>query len=236
MRQRLQFVLKTAQTFRTGGCNGFQSRACSTFSSPPHLFFEERKMKFIKRMERISSRQPVTKEVSLAGVLVPFCIAEGKPSILLTKRSNKLIRNKGDVSFPGGKMDSVDKDIIDTTLRETHEEIGLPRSDIEIWTSLKPISTRDRNLNVATVIGFVHNLEMSRLVIDSNEVSSVFTVSIEDLCNPANQAYTKFCNGVIMPLFIKKPYNIWGFTAIILDTILANLVPNAYSLKWRRKS
>lgn len=39
-------------------------------------------------------------------------------------------------------MDAGDKDIVDTALRETNEEIGLPRSNIEIWTSLRSMSTR----------------------------------------------------------------------------------------------
>ena len=44
------------------------------------------------------------------------------------------------ISFPGGKMDAADVDIIDTALRETYEETGLLRSDIEIWASLKRMS------------------------------------------------------------------------------------------------
>lgn len=80
------------------------------------------------------------KDATLAGVLVPFCKVDGKPSILFTKRSAKIVRNKSDVSFPGGKMHhDVDKNIIDTALRETMEEIGVPKSAIDVWTEMKPL-------------------------------------------------------------------------------------------------
>ena len=92
------------------------------------------------RMKQLSSQQVATnKNASLAGVLVPFCIVDGKPSVLFTKRSHKIVRNKSDVCFPGGKMDDkFDENIIDTALRETIEEIGVSESDIDVWGELKP--------------------------------------------------------------------------------------------------
>ena len=92
-------------------------------------------------MAKLSSRQQVlNKNATLAGVLVPFCKVNGKPSILFTKRSHKIVRNKSDVSFPGGKMDKdVDKNIVDTALRETTEEIGILKSDIHVWIETRPI-------------------------------------------------------------------------------------------------
>ena len=91
-------------------------------------------------MAQLSSGKVASyKNASLAGVLVPFCMVDGKPSILFTKRSHKIVRNKSDVCFPGGKMDDkVDKNIIDTAIRETFEEIGVSKSDIEVWGELKP--------------------------------------------------------------------------------------------------
>ncbi len=123
---------------------GILCRSC--FNTSKHLIIpdnilEEHKHKFIKRMERLSSQQQaLNKHATLAGVLVPFCIVDGKPSILFTKRSHKIVRNKSDVSFPGGKMDDkFDKNIIDTALRETMEEIGVTKSDIDVWIGMKPV-------------------------------------------------------------------------------------------------
>jgi hypothetical protein len=58
---------------------------------------------------------------------------------------------------------------------------------------------------------------------------------LEDLCDPGKQAHTKFKNGVVMPLFYREPYKIWGFTAVILDFSLSNLLPDLYSRRYRGK-
>ena len=66
------------------------------------------------------------------------------------------------------------------------------------------------------------------------QVSSVFTATLEDLCDPDKQAYTKFNTGVVLPLFYNEPYKIWGFTAFILDFCLYNLLPDFYTLRYRQ--
>ncbi|XP_028394062.1 nucleoside diphosphate-linked moiety X motif 8-like isoform X5 [Dendronephthya gigantea] len=182
-------------------------------------------------MVKLSSRQQVLNErATLAGVLVPFCKVNGKPSILFTKRSHKIVRNKSDVCFPGGKMDKdVDKNVVETALRETVEEIGVSKSDIHVWIQIRPIiATNDAAINIVPVFGFIQNLDISKLIIDHNEVTSVFTATLEDLCDPNRHAYTKFRNGSVLPLFFQEPYKIWGFTAVILDLCLSNLLPNIY--------
>ncbi|XP_046851586.1 mitochondrial coenzyme A diphosphatase NUDT8-like [Xenia sp. Carnegie-2017] len=196
---------------------------------------QRRKYDFIKKIEKISEKQKLWKEEgTLAGVLVPFCVVDCKPSILLTKRSSKIIRNKSDVCFPGGKMDKgVDNTIIDTALRETNEEIGLSTCDVEVWLATKPIAASyDETISVVPVFGYIHNVDISTLTINKNEVESVFTVALEDLCDVAQQAHTKFKSGTVLPLFYQHPYKIWGFTAVIMDFCLANLLPDFYTLRF----
>lgn len=61
-----------------------------------------------------------------AAVLVPFCLHQGQLSLLFTWRSFLVGSHKGQVSFPGGKLDVLDKgDPIQASLRETQEEIGI---------------------------------------------------------------------------------------------------------------
>ena len=229
------------KTVHYGRIRGIPSRCCfntKTHQIIPDNILEEHKHEFIQRMGKLSSQQRVlNSNATLAGVLVPFCLADGKPAILFTKRSHKIVRNKSDVSFPGGKMDKkLDRNITDTAVRETMEEIGITKSDIDVWIEMKPIiGTNDASINIVPIFGFIHNLDVSKLIIDESEVSSVFTAKLEDLCNPDKQAHTKFKNGVVMPLFYREPYKIWGFTAIILDFCLSNLLPDYYSLRYRRK-
>lgn len=64
-----------------------------------------------------------------AAVLIPLVIRdEGDLAMLLTKRSDNVTHHKGEVSFPGGSRERGDATPVDTAMRETFEEIGLPRS------------------------------------------------------------------------------------------------------------
>uniref|UniRef100_A0A4X1T0K2 Nudix hydrolase 8 n=1 Tax=Sus scrofa TaxID=9823 RepID=A0A4X1T0K2_PIG len=75
-----------------------------------------------------------------AAVLVPLCSVRGVPALLYTLRSSRLAgRHKGDVSFPGGKCDPTDRDVVHTALRETHEELGLVVPEEHVWGVLQPV-------------------------------------------------------------------------------------------------
>ncbi|XP_075438712.1 mitochondrial coenzyme A diphosphatase NUDT8 isoform X2 [Ascaphus truei] len=76
-----------------------------------------------------------------AGVLVTLCSSEGVPTFLYTLRSPQLRgRHKGDVSFPGGKRDEWDRDIVHTALREAQEELGVTLTPDVVWGAMKPLT------------------------------------------------------------------------------------------------
>ena len=68
----------------------------------------------------------------LAAVLVPLIWRESDWQILMTKRAAHLSHHAGQISFPGGALDNSDKGLIDTALREAHEEICLPPSSVRV--------------------------------------------------------------------------------------------------------
>lgn len=49
--------------------------------------------------------------------------------------------HRGEVSFPGGALDASEA-AEDAALREAHEEIGLAKEGVQVWTHLKPLATR----------------------------------------------------------------------------------------------
>uniref|UniRef100_A0A8C4LDS9 Nudix hydrolase domain-containing protein n=1 Tax=Equus asinus TaxID=9793 RepID=A0A8C4LDS9_EQUAS len=80
-----------------------------------------------------------------AAVLVPLCSVRGVPALLYTLRSSRLAgRHKGDVSFPGGKCDPADQDVVHTALRETREELGLAVPEERVWGILQPVHDRGK--------------------------------------------------------------------------------------------
>ncbi len=89
----------------------------------------------------LAGHQPLknTQIEKRASVLIPLLESEGELFVLLTQRSKQLRSHAGQVSFPGGKQDTQDANSLETALRETHEEIGLPPENVEIIWS-RPLS------------------------------------------------------------------------------------------------
>ena len=69
-------------------------------------------------------------------VLVPILEHEGNECVLLTKRPDTLARYAGQVCLPGGERDPVDATLEDTALRETWEEVGIPRDRVTLLREL----------------------------------------------------------------------------------------------------
>ena len=80
---------------------------------------------------------------------------------------------------------------------------------------------------------------MTKLKVNSAEVSEVFTCTLKDLCEPRNQGYTQFRSGYVIPVYFGNPVEsfksttpkIWGLTAGITHQVLTVLVPKMYKLK-----
>jgi 8-oxo-dGTP pyrophosphatase MutT (NUDIX family) len=62
-----------------------------------------------------------------AAVLVLLYPKARELHVLLTRRTEDVEHHKGQISFPGGSVDEEDADLIDTALRESEEEVGLPK-------------------------------------------------------------------------------------------------------------
>jgi 8-oxo-dGTP pyrophosphatase MutT (NUDIX family) len=89
--------------------------------------------KFIS--EKLSTREKRSidfPDYKKSAVLILFMEKDGLPHVVMTLRTDKVSTHKGQVSFPGGGYDSTDKDFLETALRETMEEVGIPPEEIEI--------------------------------------------------------------------------------------------------------
>src|SRR5436190_20155216 len=67
-----------------------------------------------------------------AAVLVPLVNRPEGLHVLLTQRSAQLPDHAGQISFPGGRVESHDADHAAAALREATEEIGLDRERVEV--------------------------------------------------------------------------------------------------------
>ena len=156
---------------------------------------------------------------------------DGTPGLLFTRRSLSLTSHSGQVSFPGGKVDPGDRDLVETALRETREELGIPHSAVEVWCQMPALSSNQRGDYSATpVVGFIKDYSSLSLSLSDREVSSVFTVPISSLCSPSYHGYTQFRvdtrPGYSLPVYHGAPHVIWGLTAIITFQMLRALLPS----------
>ncbi|XP_077294907.1 mitochondrial coenzyme A diphosphatase NUDT8 [Arctopsyche grandis] len=162
-----------------------------------------------------------------AAVLLPFCIhGDGKVSILYTLRSSTLSSHAGHVAFPGGKADPTDLSLTDTALRETEEELGIPRESIEVWGEPSlVIPSKDFELSVTPVIGVIRDYDNLVLKPSDSEVEDVFTVSMENLCDRQYFGFNSFKSGYTIPVFMGGKHKIWGLTAMITHVVLSCMLP-----------
>ncbi|XP_058874817.1 LOW QUALITY PROTEIN: nucleoside diphosphate-linked moiety X motif 8 [Acipenser ruthenus] len=164
-----------------------------------------------------------------AAVLVSLCTVEGQPALLLTLRSSKLTgRHKGDVSFAGGKADPADRDVIETALRETREELGVRVSERRVWGLLRPLR-EGSGMVIAPVIANLGPLEALPLNPNPDEVEDVFTLSLSHLTDPVNLGYTNFRvdgrYGYTLPVFPRGKHRVWGLTAVVMQQAINIVAP-----------
>lgn len=120
-------------------------------------------------------------------------------------------------------MESNDRDIEATALRETHEEVGIEPADVSVIGFLDPLPTIT-GYAVTPVIGFVP--ESVDIVVDRSEVEYAFEVPLDFLLDSQNQrAGTREFDGATIPIveFLYEDQRIWGATANIL-VILRNIL------------
>lgn len=133
--------------------------------------------------------------------------------------------HSGQVAFPGGKMEETDRDIIETALRETHEEIGVVLDDSQVIGQLTDIYIPPSNSLVTPVVALIEEKPVYH--IDPHEVVEVVDVSLDDLINPDNLKVVQINipgRGVIeTPSYQINGHTIWGATAMMISELLALL-------------
>ena len=146
--------------------------------------------------------------------------------MILMKRREDNTAHSGQVSFPGGSYEKTDADIKATALRETHEEIGIPISDVDVLGALTPLYIPVSNYNVFPFVGFTK--QRPEYTLSHAEVSYTIEVPLSNLLHPDRKTITDVVSPA-MPNVIRNvnAYKledgtiIWGATAMIISELEA---------------
>jgi len=184
----------------------------------------------LREMLSTSNGQPGSGPDTDAAVLVPLFLSECGCEILYTERSNYVEHHRGEVSFPGGRFHpGVDRTLRDCALRETHEEIGLVPTAIDVLGAMEPVRTLSSSFVITPFIGVIpypYQVELNQL-----EVSQVFSVPLKALQDPKKwkrESREFRGNLVSIDAFRWKGHLIWGATQRITADLI-NLVSQVES-------
>lgn len=155
-----------------------------------------------------------------AGILLPVTNSARNPEIVFTLRSSNLSTHRGQVAFPGGKRDKGDRSLAETALRESHEEIGLEPSRVEIIAPLSQVMSR-HGILVTPYVGLIP--EGTALSANPGEIDSIFQVPIEFFLRDERERTDtiSFMNHTYhVPCYRWERYPIWGLSAVVLVDFL----------------
>lgn len=155
-----------------------------------------------------------------AAVLCLLIPSENELEIVLTVRSESLNSHKGQISFPGGRMEE-NESYEETALRETYEEIGVSPENIQIIGRLSGLMMAHTNVFVQPVIGVS---DVRKFEINPDEVAEVFTVPLRRLLTDKHfNMSDETIRGVEMEIpqwDIHPTVPLWGATAMMLSELV----------------
>lgn len=143
------------------------------------------------------------------------------------------------MNYLGGLRDLTDLSDEDCALRETEEEIGIAKTQIDIWGSGNIFHSVGGPV-ITPVVGFIKDYEKIELKLNADEVEQVFTVPLSYLSSNKSKRYTQFkpgrnsSSGYSIPVYLTEFEKIWGITAILTHLFLCSMLPtNLYSNRFK---
>jgi len=181
----------------------------------------------IRERVRSYSYKPIASDDNAlsAAVLVPLYRLGDELHVVFTKRTMLLRTQQGHISFPGGRREPGDRDLLGTALRESFEEIGLDPGRVEIFGRMDDFWTRGGQTLVAAFVGLIDPLISPYPWRPAEaEVAEILEVPVRHVLDPLNRtvAEPRQLNGRLWPneTFLFGEHRVFGATARALRNLL----------------
>lgn len=168
--------------------------------------------KIIEGVEGIHGEPPVSSAVMV--LILPY---ENSLAIPFIKRTDRGKYHRGQIAFPGGKVEKEDADALQAALRECQEEIGIPPAKISILSVLSDIYIPLSNYNITPIVGTA--LQLPDFTLSTDEVEDILLIKLSDLFDDRNKTTRSFSrheHPITAPGYQIGDHFIWGATAMII--------------------
>jgi 8-oxo-dGTP pyrophosphatase MutT (NUDIX family) len=163
-----------------------------------------------------------------AAVLAPvFRDVGGELRLVLVRRAAGGPHG-GQLGLPGGRWQPDDGSLLDTALRETEEEIGLPREDVEVVAELEPLETRTTGFLVHPFLAVVRPPAEWRLA--SDEITGIITPTLAELVAAEARVERELESRLVECVLVGEDPPLWGLTLRLLDALLPRLLGGEWDL------
>jgi len=174
-------------------------------------------------MRALDGESPPQEAKAAAVMLLLFC-KDNEPHVVYMQRTEGVgLKHSGQISFPGGRVEAQDENLVAAALRETHEEVGVSPDIVNVIGKLTPLYVPVSNFLVHPFVGWLE--AEPDFVAEPREVADIMVVSLAHLQNPANRGFTDL--EVTQDMRIENlPYYdlfgrvLWGATAMITSELL----------------
>jgi 8-oxo-dGTP pyrophosphatase MutT (NUDIX family) len=154
-----------------------------------------------------------------SAVLILFADGPGGPDLLLIQRSQGLRLHAGQPAFPGGSIDA-GEGAVAAALREAAEEVGVDPGGVDVVGTLPEVYIERTGFRVVPVLGWWRQ-PSAVAPVDAGEVAAVERVGVAELADPAVRLMVRVPDGRTTPAFRVRGMLIWGFTAALVDRLIA---------------
>lgn len=160
-----------------------------------------------------------SKRFKFAAVMIPIHFTNGKPNVILIKRTKLVKNHAGEISFPGGIFVDKDVEMLVTALREISEEIGIKLKREQIIGYLDTERTLTSSYIIYPYVALIDSLP--KIINTNYEVEKILDVPLIPLLKSRESDLNRQrqYSDPHLPKFTYKNEVIWGATARILDQL-----------------
>ncbi len=173
------------------------------------------------RVQELKKIDFSAKKTNKAGVMAVFYPKNSQTYFVLILRKTYKGVHSNQVGFPGGRVEKEDRDLAETALRETEEEVGIPQDKIEVIRELSKLYIPPSNFWVHPFVGILE--ETPNLIPQESEVEDILEVKLSDFLSEESfvtrNLSTSYMENIDVPAFLLNDQVVWGATGMMLGEL-----------------